>query len=79
LPPGTLVIAHKAIKNLKPGQVVIVRHDGKEKIKRINEIKDNQIFLLGDYEQASTDSRHFGWVGQEYVIARAFWPRRLKL
>lgn len=75
LPPNTLVIGWKKIRKLQPGDVVVILHDDKEKIKRIDQIKDGKIYVLGDHPETSTDSRHFGWLDQDTVRARIFWPR----
>lgn len=75
LPPGTLVIATGWLRKPKPGLVVIIEHDGKEKIKRIQKHEDDQIYVIGDHEIASTDSRHFGHLDVDTIKARVFWPR----
>ena len=66
-------------RKLKPGQVVILEHHGKEKIKRIERIdeQNGHLFVVGDNLQASSDSRHFGWIAQKSVRGRVFWPRHL--
>jgi type IV secretory pathway protease TraF len=74
LPPGTLVVGIFSSK-YKPGDVVIIHHDGKEKIKRISEIKDSQIFVLGDHPESSTDSRHFGWIDVENIQVKVRYPK----
>ena len=74
LPPGTVVWGLKWFVTLEPGDVVIFSHEGKEKIKRIADIKDNEVYLLGDFEEESTDSRHFGWLPVESVLARIIRP-----
>jgi len=79
LPPGTLVFGIRYYRKLKPGHVVVVNHEGKEKIKRIEKIKDSQIFILGDHPETSTDSRQFGWLEKNQVTARIFWPRTKKV
>lgn len=78
LPPRTLVIGLKSHGKLLPGDIVIIHHEDKEKIKRIDQIKDDQIYLLGDHSETSTDSRHFGWLNRDVVIARVVWPRQRK-
>lgn len=75
LPPGTRVWGVTWFRSLKSGDVVIFMQDGKEKIKRISEIKDGEIFLLGDHPETSTDSRQFGWLPIESAKAKIIWPR----
>ena len=74
LPADRLVIALRT-RRPRPGQVVFVRHDGREKMKRVQKVADGQVFLLGDNPDRSTDSRHFGWLPAEVVFARVVWPR----
>ena len=78
LRPGQLVLATRFFRKLHPGQVVIITHDDKELIKRIEEVKDDQVFVVGDNLEASTDSRQFSWLSREAVIGRVFWPNLAK-
>jgi type IV secretory pathway protease TraF len=75
LPPKTLVLGWRYFRRVKPGQVVVVEHEGIEKIKRVTEIKGGKVFLLGDHPETSTDSRHFGWLPRDLVKAVIVWPR----
>lgn len=75
LPPETTVVGLAYFRSIMPGDVVVVGHEGREKIKRVDQVKDEKIYLLGDHPETSTDSRHFGWVPMEMVIARIIWPK----
>ena len=74
---GDLVIGTRPFKRLSVGTVVIIRHNGLEKIKRIAKIDSDQLFVVGDNQTHSTDSRSFGWLPISTVVARIIWPRRL--
>lgn len=78
LPPGTFVIGWRYYKKLKPGDIVIFDHEGREKIKRLSEIKNNEVYLLGDKSEISTDSRHFGWLDVLSIKAIVVWPKDKK-
>lgn len=77
LPPNTTIVGVRRFRSLKPGDVVIFLHDGKEKVKRIREIRGSEVFLLGDHGDASTDSRHFGWIYASSITAKVIYPRNL--
>lgn len=72
--PGAIVIARGVFLRLKKYDVVVVRQNGIEKIKRILHIKHGKIFLIGDNPQRSTDSRHFGWISTRSVVGKVIWP-----
>jgi phage repressor protein C with HTH and peptisase S24 domain len=74
LKQGQLVVG-RYTRELQPGDVVIVSHDGMEKIKRIEKQQGDLIYLLGDNPSASTDSRDFGWVQAKYIVAKVVWPK----
>lgn len=61
-------------KGLKRGDIVMFRHQGIEKIKRIVSIRNELLWLEGDNKAASTDSRDFGSVPIEQVIAKVVAP-----
>jgi len=60
LNPGQIVIGHGFYKEIKPRDIVIIEHNNTEKIKRVVEIKDETVFVVGDNVIESTDSRKFG-------------------
>ena len=57
------------------GDIVMISHDGLEKIKRIARQEHGRIYVLGDNPAASTDSRSFGWIGEEQVLGVLHWPK----
>ena len=74
LVPGRVVLAVRP-RNIRAGDVVVVRHDGLEKIKRVRDIQSDKVFLTGDNFLHSTDSRDFGWLDTGLVVARVIWPK----
>ena len=89
LPAGSLVIAQPIDNDtaLQAGNVVVVRRPDRpqlELIKRIHSIDAaGTIFVVGDNRAASTDSREFGALRRDQIVARVRWrywplpPRRL--
>jgi nickel-type superoxide dismutase maturation protease len=69
------VVVARRTTRLTPGDVVVLKHGKMEKIKRISKIEGSRIYLLGDNPNYSTDSRHFGSVPAEDVLAKVIWPR----
>jgi nickel-type superoxide dismutase maturation protease len=73
------------------GDVVVVEHPGRpgyEMVKRVTAVPgdvvvdrtlaDDEFWVEGDREDASTDSRHFGPVRREHLKAKVFfiyWPK----
>jgi len=74
LKAGQLVVGRQK-RELSVGDVVIASHNGIEKIKRIEKQQGDRIYLLGDNRSASTDSRNFGWLPLETVVAKVVWPK----
>jgi len=78
LRPGQLIVAIPIFRRLKPGQVVVLRKNNRELIKRIERIESDKVFVIGDNLSASTDSRQFGWLDISTVIARVVRPKLAK-
>jgi nickel-type superoxide dismutase maturation protease len=75
--PGQIVIARRT-SQWSVGDVIIVTHDGLEKIKRITKVNGEAVFIEGDNPSASTDSRHFGWLQNSEIRGKILWPINLK-
>jgi phage repressor protein C with HTH and peptisase S24 domain len=72
---GRIVLGWGLPRRLRMGDIVILSHDGLEKIKRISHIDGEKLYVRGDNAPESTDSRQFGWVDRAHVIALVIWPR----
>lgn len=57
----------------KVGDVVVVK--GKI-IKRIQKIMGDKVYLVGDNQAESTDSRHFGLVEKSQIVGRVLLSMR---
>jgi nickel-type superoxide dismutase maturation protease len=74
LRPGQVILA-LAHRRPKRGDIVVARHGGLDKVKRIHAHQDGRVFLVGDNAAESTDSRNFGWIPTTAVLAIVVWPR----
>ncbi len=72
---GRVVVITRWYTRPKVGDIVVVKHDGKEKIKRITQLDDKGIFITGDNRLQSTDSYDFGWLQMSDVVAKLLWPK----
>lgn len=75
LVPGQLVLATNLFHRITAGEVYIFAHEGREKIKRVERVSAHRVFFVGDNLNFSSDSRHFGWVDIDRVIAKVIWPK----
>ena len=74
---GQLVLFSQS-RNFTKGDVVMAFQNGREVVKRVEEYRDGQVFLVGDNSEHSTDSRTHGWLVDRHVHAKLIWPRTKK-
>ncbi len=60
-------------KKPKAGDIVVIKMNGREMIKRIQTIRDRDIFVIGDNKDESTDSRDFGPVKMNQVVGKVIY------
>lgn len=77
LRPGQIVLARKARRNIRPGDIIIIKH-GVEKIKRVKSVEQHGYYVVGDNPTKSTDSRHFGVVSHTSVLGKVVMPGLLR-
>lgn len=76
LRPGRIILAspHR-LGDIREGDVVVIRHGGLEKIKRVQQVCQDRVYVVGDNQEHSTDSRSFGWLHVSAVVGKVIWPR----
>lgn len=57
----------------KVGDIVVARIKDLEIIKRVMFVRDDEVYLRGDNEQQSTDSRNFGWINNRQIVGKSVW------
>ena len=83
LKPGQDVLVWCWFNKYKVGDIVVIRHNGREMVKRISKFLDREemIYVVGDNKQSfllpdgrseneSTDSRSFGPVRKDQIIGK---------
>ena len=73
------LVVFSRVCNYTVGDIVLAFMDGREVVKRISEYRDGQVFLVGDNESQSTDSRTHGWLIDRQVHGKLVYPRAKKL
>ena len=57
------------------GDIVLAFQNGREVVKRIENYKNGQAYLVGDNKKSSTDSRVHGWLVDRHIHGKLIWPR----
>ncbi|MDO8657902.1 MAG: signal peptidase I [Candidatus Levybacteria bacterium] len=67
---------HYLFKKPEAGDMVVLRDPTDSKrfiIKRVKELKDGRVFVIGDNEKESVDSRQFGWIDKKNILGKVFF------
>ncbi len=73
LKPGQDILVWCWFYKLKVGDLVAIKVNGKEMVKRIESFNGRGIFVSGDNESGSTDSRTFGPIKKNQIIGKVIW------
>lgn len=57
----------------KVGDMVAIKVEDKEMIKRVQKVHDREYFVMGDNKKKSTDSREFGPIKKSQIIGKVIW------
>ena len=74
LKPGQDILSFNWLYKPKVRDLVVVRHGGKEIIKRVTKVLDQGILIEGDNKDESTDSRDFGYISMDQIVGRVVYP-----
>ena len=61
------------------GDIIVFNRDGQHDIKRVESVTSDGVYVLGDNEIASLDSRNYGRIDLATVIGKAIFRIRPKL
>lgn len=69
------ILSFNWFHKLKIGDMVVIKKNGKEMVKRVSKILDREkmIFVEGDNKEESTDSRDFGPVSKDKIIGKVIF------
>jgi nickel-type superoxide dismutase maturation protease len=76
LKEGNEVICYRWAYSKNPpkvGDLVVAKVKDLEIIKRVMLVRDDEVYLKGDNEHQSTDSRNFGWINNRQIVGKAVW------
>ena len=73
LKEGSIVLASNVL-SVRKGSIIIFKHQGIHKIKRVDKLKNKSLFVTGINQAESTDSRDFGWIDMATIQAVVFYP-----
>lgn len=78
--PGEVVLVQYGTR-FTVGDVVLINFTDRTDIKRVKEILGSRVFVQGDHEAISIDSRNYGPVNTDLIIGKVIYrfPRWLRI
>jgi len=73
LKDGQDVLSVNWFVNPKVGDIVVIKIEDKEIVKRIQSIHDREVFVEGDNKEESTDSRYFGPISRDQIKGKVVY------
>lgn len=71
---GQDILVRCWLYKIKMGDIVVIKVNGKEMVKRIRQIShDRKVFVQGDNEKESTDSRSFGLLSKDQIVGKVVY------
>lgn len=75
LKPGQNVLIRCWFYQPKVGDIVVIKQNKRNIIKRIQKIQGYKYFVEGDNEKESTDSRTFGPIFKQEIVGKVVYVR----
>ena len=73
LKPGQDILSFNWAYKPNIGDIVVIKVNEKEMVKRVQNVYDREVFVIGDNRTQSTDSRQFGSVNMNQIIGRMIY------
>ena len=67
---GDYVVINCWYEKVEVGDIVVIIHDTKPFVKRLEKVRSREIFVVGDNRKVSKDSRHIGWLKSKSIVGK---------
>jgi len=74
LKPGQDIVSVNWFYKPKTGDIVVIKVNNKEMVKRVQKVIDQKVFVVGDNNKESTDSREFGPIHMDQITGKVVYP-----
>lgn len=73
LHPGQDILSFNWFVNPQVGDIVVIKQDNMEIVKRVQKVDGKEVFVMGDNIRESTDSRHFGSITLDQIKGKVVY------